>query len=81
MRAQMAQDALAADRSGRVRVALGRGSDFFGPYGLGSALGDRVFPPALAGKKASLIGNLDAPHTYTYLADFGDGAGRPGRTG
>ena len=34
-------------------------------------MGDRVFPPALAGKKASLIGNLDMPHSYTYLPDFG----------
>jgi nucleoside-diphosphate-sugar epimerase len=71
VRAQMAQDALDAHRRGVVRVALGRASDFFGPYGLGSAMGDRVFPPALAGKKASLIGKLDMPHTYTYLPDFG----------
>ena len=71
VRAQMAQDALDAHRAGVVRVAIGRGSDFFGPYGQGSAMGDRVFPPALIGKKASLIGNLDMPHTYTYLPDFG----------
>ena len=71
VRAQMAQDALDAHRAGVVRVAIGRGSDFFGPYGQGSAMGDRVFPPALTGKKASLIGNLDMPHTYTYLPDFG----------
>lgn len=71
VRAQMAQDALAAHRDGKVRVALGRASDFFGAYGQGSALGERVFAPALAGKNASLVGNLDAPHSYTYLADFG----------
>jgi nucleoside-diphosphate-sugar epimerase len=71
VRAQMANDALAAHRAGKVRVAIGRASDFFGPYGLGSAMGERVFVPALQGKKASLIGNLDMPHSYTYLPDFG----------
>lgn len=30
-RAQMAQDLLAADRSGKVRVAIGRASYYFGP--------------------------------------------------
>jgi nucleoside-diphosphate-sugar epimerase len=71
VRAQMAKDALAAHRAGKVRVALGRASDFFGPYGLGSAMGERAIAPALKGKKASLIGNPDMPHSYTYLPDFG----------
>jgi nucleoside-diphosphate-sugar epimerase len=71
VRAQMAQAALDAHRRGVVRVALGRASDFFGPYGLGSAMGERAIVPALQGKKASLIGNLDMPHSYTYLPDFG----------
>jgi nucleoside-diphosphate-sugar epimerase len=70
-RAEMAQAALAAHRSGKVRVAIGRGSDFFGPYVLGSALGDRAIYPALAGKSASLGGKLDIPHTYTFVEDFG----------
>jgi nucleoside-diphosphate-sugar epimerase len=71
VRAQMANDALAAHQAGKVRVALGRASDFFGPYGQGSAMGERAIIPALQGKKASLIGNLDMPHSYTYLPDFG----------
>jgi nucleoside-diphosphate-sugar epimerase len=70
-RAEMAQAALVAHRSGKVRVAIGRGSDFFGPYTLGSALGDRAIYPALAGKSASLGGKLDIPHTFTFIEDFG----------
>jgi nucleoside-diphosphate-sugar epimerase len=71
VRAQMAEAALAAHRDGKVRVALARGSDFFGPYGQGSAMGERAFIPALKGKSASLIGNLDTPHSFTYIPDFG----------
>jgi nucleoside-diphosphate-sugar epimerase len=70
-RAQMAEAALAAHREGRVPVTLGRGSDFFGPWVLDSLFGDRVFPPALNGKAANFAGNLDAPHTATYIKDFG----------
>jgi nucleoside-diphosphate-sugar epimerase len=70
-RAQMAEAALAAHRAGRVRVAIGRGSDFFGPYVLGSLLGERALAPALAGKAAQLVGDLDVPHTATYIEDFG----------
>ena len=71
IRAEMTRAALEAHRSGKVRVAIGRGSDFFGPYVLDSALGNRAIYPALAGKSASLGGKLDHAHTYTYIEDFG----------
>lgn len=71
VRATMSEALLAAHRAGRVRVAIGRGSDFYGPGVLESALGERVFFPALAGKAASALGDLDQPHTYTYIDDFG----------
>jgi nucleoside-diphosphate-sugar epimerase len=70
-RARMAEAALAAHRDGKLRVTIGRGSDFFGPQVLGSSLGERVFAPALQGKTASAIGSLELPHTYTYIDDFG----------
>jgi nucleoside-diphosphate-sugar epimerase len=70
-RAEMSQAALAAHRSGKLRVAIGRASDFFGPHVLDSALGERAIYPALAGKSASLGGKLDLPHTYTFIEDFG----------
>lgn len=72
-RAAMAEAALAAHRAGQVRVALGRGSDFFGPYVLESAMGERVFYPALAGRAAQVGGRLDRPHTLTFIEDFGEG--------
>jgi len=71
VRAAMAEAALTAHRAGKVKVAIGRASDFFGPWALGSSHGERVFYPALAGKAASFPGKLDIPHTATYISDFG----------
>jgi nucleoside-diphosphate-sugar epimerase len=52
LRARMAGELLAAHRAGRVQVAIGRASDYFGPHGgAQSNLGDRVFPAAIAGKQ------------------------------
>ena len=74
LRAQMATELLAAHHGGRVEVAIGRASDYFGPRGgAQSNLGDRVFPAALAGKTATVLGDPDQPHTYTYIPDIGEG--------
>ena len=74
LRARMSQDLLTAHRAGRVQVAIGRASDYFGPRGgAQSNLGDRVFPAALAGKTANVLGDPDQPHTYTYIPDIGEG--------
>lgn len=73
VRAQMATDLLAADESGKLRVTVGRASDYFGPRGLLSAMGERVFYPALAGKKAQVLGDPDQFHSYTYLPDIARG--------
>lgn len=73
LRARMTRDLLAAHESGRVKVAIGRASDYFGPRGgARSNLGDRVMPAALAGKTATVLGDPDQPHTYTYLPDIGE---------
>ena len=69
VRAQMAKDLMAAHESGKVRVTVGRASDYFGPRGLVSAMGERVFYPALAGKKAQVMGDPDQLHSYSYLPD------------
>ncbi|MDF9749523.1 NAD-dependent epimerase/dehydratase family protein [Arthrobacter sp. ES3-54] len=74
LRARMSQELLTAHDAGRVQVAIGRASDYFGPRGgAQSNLGDRVFPAALAGKTANVLGNPDQPHTYTYIPDIGEG--------
>lgn len=69
MRAEMAKDLLADHAAGRLRVAIGRASDYFGPGGVGSALGEPVFAAALAGKPVRWLGPLDVPHTMSYLPD------------
>jgi len=70
-RAQMAHDLMAAHQSGKVRVAVGRAADFFGAGVMNSAAGDRLFYPAVEGQAAQFIGNLDRPHTFTYMPDIG----------
>lgn len=70
-RGEMSKAAFAAHAAGKLRVTAGRGADFFGPWGLSSTLGERAIPPLLRGKPASLVGNIDLPHTYTFVNDFG----------
>jgi len=70
-RAELSRAALEAHQQGKLRVTIGRASDYFGPWGTSSAMGDRVFPPLLKGKSAQVGGRLDVPHTYTYVPDFG----------
>ncbi len=72
-RAAMTQELLAAAHDGRVRIAIGRASDFFGPGVTESTLGERVFANAVAGKRADFIGNPDLPHTYSYVPDIAAG--------
>lgn len=70
-RAALSTAALAAHRAGKVRLTMGRGSDYFGPWGVDSSMGGRAFAPLLKGKAAQILGRLDLPHTHTYLPDFG----------
>lgn len=74
IRARMWADALAAHEAGRVRVTEVRPSDYFGP-GAGdgvSVLNTYVVAPAVAGRKVSMpLGNVDAPHSWSYLPDIG----------
>jgi len=72
VRSEISKAAFEAHRSGKVRVTAGRGSDFFGAWGLPTAaMGERTFYPLLNGKPVQLIGDIDAPHTHTYIGDFG----------
>ena len=51
---------------------IAKASDYFGPgAGAQSNLGDRVFGPALSGKAATVLGDPDQPHTYTFVPDIG----------
>ncbi len=72
-RAKMSEALLTAHRSGRVRVAIARASDFFGPGVLASQLGERAFAPLVAGKAVQMIGDPDALHSYAYIPDVARG--------
>jgi nucleoside-diphosphate-sugar epimerase len=73
VRARMSEELMEAHSSGRVRVAIGRASDAFGPRVLVSAAGEQVFGRAVQGKSAQVAGDPDQPHTYTYAPDVGRG--------
>ena len=74
LRGCMSRELLAAHAAGDVEVAIGRASDYFGPRGgAQSNLGRLVFPPALAGTTATVFGNPEMPHTYSYIPDIGEG--------
>jgi len=70
VRVAMAAELLEADREGRLRVVIGRSSDYFGPGGVTSAIGERFFKALLAGKKVTWFADLDQPHTMSYLPDM-----------
>ena len=71
VRAELADRLLNAHARGALRAAIGRGSDFFGPNVVLSHAGSRLFPQALAGKPADVLGSLEKLHTFTYIDDFG----------
>jgi nucleoside-diphosphate-sugar epimerase len=69
VRARMATELLAAHAAGRLRATLARASDYYGPGVIDSSLGERVVPRVLAGKKVSVLGRVDVPHSVTYMPD------------
>jgi nucleoside-diphosphate-sugar epimerase len=71
VRARMSDELMDAHRQGRVEVAIGRAADFIGPGVTASAMGEHVFGPALAGRKAQTIGRPDTRHSYSYVPDIG----------
>jgi nucleoside-diphosphate-sugar epimerase len=54
-------------------VAIGRASNYYGPGGLASVTGARLFRAAVAGRTVRWIGRLDQPHTLSYLEDVAAG--------
>jgi nucleoside-diphosphate-sugar epimerase len=68
VRARIWQDALARHEAGRIRTADVRASDHLGA-GSVSLLTAAVLPRVLAGRRASVPADLDAPHTWTAVAD------------
>ncbi len=73
LRAEIAWGYLQAYRVGKVRVAIGRAADFFGPHVFNSTLGQYTFPAALSGQPVLTLGNVDLPHSYSYMPDIAQG--------
>ncbi|MCK2222015.1 NAD-dependent epimerase/dehydratase family protein (plasmid) [Actinomadura sp. ATCC 31491] len=69
VRAEVDALILDAHRAGRVRAALGRASDYYGPGGTDTVAGPNIFAAALRGRTARWVGDLDQPHTLAYLPD------------
>jgi nucleoside-diphosphate-sugar epimerase len=73
LRELMAEELLEAHHAGRVRVAIGRSSDYFGPGGVNSTLGAFLFEAAVKGKTTRWLGSLDVAHAVSYLEDMAVG--------
>ena len=71
IRIEMASAVLRAHVAGRLRTTIGRSSDYYGPRGTGSTVGDNIMRTALRGKRTRWLGSLDQPHTLNYLEDMG----------
>jgi nucleoside-diphosphate-sugar epimerase len=69
VRTLMVERLLAAHRSGTLQVAIGRSSDYYGPGGANSFVGDILFGAAAKGDRARWMGRLDVPHSLNYLPD------------
>jgi nucleoside-diphosphate-sugar epimerase len=88
VRARAVERLFDAHRRGEVRATAGWASDFYGPGGTQSHLGDQFWPGVLAGKTGRVVVRPDAVHTYHYIPDVaaallalgtagGDVEGRP----
>ncbi len=72
LRKSMSDELRWAMEAGRVPIAIGRASNYFGPRaGASSNLGDRVVPRIVAGKRVSLLGDPETRHSHSYLPDIG----------
>lgn len=73
VRARVSERMWEAHRCGDVRVTTGRASDFYGPGGTLTHLGDEFWRPVIAGKRGRVLVNPDAIHTYHYIPDVAAG--------
>ncbi|MCF6318892.1 MAG: NAD-dependent epimerase/dehydratase family protein [Proteobacteria bacterium] len=66
VRSKIAQDLLKSD----IDVVIARASDFYGPLVRNAMLGEDFFNDVSANRAVNLLGNIDLPHTFTYIKDF-----------
>ncbi|MEW6688543.1 MAG: NAD-dependent epimerase, partial [Pseudomonadota bacterium] len=73
VRARVAERLFEAHRRGDVLAASGRASDFYGPGGRLTHLGDQFWRGALRRGRGMVLVDPDAIHTYHYLPDVAAG--------
>ena len=78
IRARVAERLFDAHRRGEVVATAGRASDFYGPGGTQTGLGDFFWPRAFSRKTVYSPFALDAVHTYHYIPDVAAGLARLG---
>jgi nucleoside-diphosphate-sugar epimerase len=81
IRARAAERLFEAHKSGDIVATSGRASDFYGPGGTLTALGDFFWPRVLSGRTAYSPFRLDAVHTYHYIPDVAAGLATLGCAG
>jgi len=81
VRARVAERMWEAHRRGDVRATTGRASDFYGPGGTLTHLGDQFWHAVIAGKRGRVVVNPDAIHTYHYIPDVAAGLATLGLAG
>ncbi|WP_116198525.1 NAD-dependent epimerase/dehydratase family protein [Amycolatopsis circi] len=70
IRALLSGQLHASHAEGRLRMVEVLASDFFGPGVTdGGHLAARVVPNVLRGQKVQVLGDPDAPHSWTYISD------------
>ncbi len=73
IRARVAERLFDAHARGIVRAVSGRASDYYGPGGTLTHLGDVFWPRVVAGKSGRIVIDPDAVHTYHYIPDVAAG--------
>ena len=70
MRKEQEDLLLAADAGGKIRGAVLRLPDFYGP-GVDKSFLHMIFVAAARGTRAQVIGPIDTPHEYVFVPDAG----------
>ncbi|MCK6550010.1 NAD-dependent epimerase/dehydratase family protein [Myxococcota bacterium] len=74
LRAEAAELLSSMARRGSLSVVIARASDFVGPGAeMSSIFGARFWPRLFAGKAVEVLGDVDAPHSYSFTHDVADG--------
>ena len=73
LRASLSRDLIERHQGGRLRVAIGRASDYYGPGAVNSAVGEQFFAAVARGKGPRWMGRLDQPHALSFLPDIAAG--------